>query len=58
MTLATEDHLDDLLVMREESLRCLEVARGHGDEPALVTWENCLNRIEAMITRQRTGEFA
>ncbi len=58
MTLATEDHLDSLIDMHEEGLRCLEAARGNGDEPALTTWQNCIIRIEAMISRRHAEDFA
>lgn len=57
MILATEDHLDELLVMREEGLRCLEVARGAGDEPALSIWQTCISRIDAMLSQWRVEEF-
>jgi hypothetical protein len=56
MTLGTEDHLDDLIVMREEGLRCLQVALGKGDKPALMTWQTCISRIEALITRRSAND--
>ncbi len=57
MSLATEDHLDELIVMRAEGLRCLEVALDKDDKPALTAWQNCISRIEALITR-READFS
>jgi hypothetical protein len=35
--------------MREQGLRCPELARGKGDDFALMTWQTCLSRIESMV---------
>jgi hypothetical protein len=44
--------------MREQGLRCPELARGKGDDFALMTWQTCLSRIESMIVRLHAQDLA
>ena len=55
---SSEDHVDSLERMRDEGLRCRDVALAKSDQKAVMIWQKSLSRIEALLIENRARQQA